>query len=90
MGNYLTPYENLEIVRYSLYLFGIFVADKNHNWVNVDAVEPFNSMWGDVEQTVAALHPNTQNTTSLRWNKTTLVTLTYYSGFTYGLCFLVN
>lgn len=36
-------------------LFGVFVADKNDNRINVNAVESLNSMWADVEQTVTAL-----------------------------------
>lgn len=36
-------------------LFGVFVADKNDNGVNVNAVESLNSVRADVEQTVTAL-----------------------------------
>lgn len=38
-----------------LNLLGIFVADKDNNWINVNTVEPFDGVRGDVEQTVAAL-----------------------------------
>lgn len=36
-------------------LFGVFVADKNNNRINVNAVESLNSVRADVEQTVTAL-----------------------------------
>lgn len=36
-------------------LFGVFVADKNDNRVNVNAMESLDSVRADVEQTVAAL-----------------------------------
>lgn len=42
---------------YLLDLFGIFVADKDDNRINVNAVEPFNGVRGNVEQTVTTLHP---------------------------------
>lgn len=36
-------------------LLGVFVADKDNNWINVNAVEPFNGVRGNVEQTVTTL-----------------------------------
>lgn len=36
-------------------LFGVFVADKNDDRVNVNTVESLNSVRADVEQTVTAL-----------------------------------
>lgn len=36
-------------------LLGVFVADKNNNWIDVNAVEPFDGMRGNVKQTVTAL-----------------------------------
>lgn len=41
---------------HSLYLLGIFVADENDDWVDVDAVETFDGVRSDVKQTVAVLH----------------------------------
>lgn len=41
---------------YLLDLLGVFVADKDNNWINVNTVEPLNGVRGDVEQTVTALH----------------------------------
>ena len=41
---------------YLLDLLCIFVADEDDNWINVNAVEPFDGVRGDVEQTVTALH----------------------------------
>lgn len=34
---------------HSLYLLGIFVADENDDWVDVDAVETFNGVRSDVK-----------------------------------------
>lgn len=36
-------------------LLGVFVADKDDDGVDVDAVEPFDGVRCDVQQTVAAL-----------------------------------
>lgn len=36
-------------------LLGIFVANKHNDWINVNTVEPFDGMWSNVKQTVAAL-----------------------------------
>lgn len=41
---------------HSLYLLGIFVADKNDDGVDVDAVETFDGVRSDVKETVAVLH----------------------------------
>lgn len=38
-------------------LLGVFVADEDNYWINVNTVEPFDGVRGNVEQTVAALHP---------------------------------
>lgn len=51
---------------YLLDLLGVFVADENNNWINVNTVEPFDGVRCDVEQTVTALHPNKENGTSLQ------------------------
>lgn len=51
---------------YLLDLLGVFVADENNNWINVNTVEPFDGVRCDVEQTVTALHPNKENRTSLQ------------------------
>lgn len=34
---------------HSLYLLGIFVADENDDWVDVDAVETFDGVRSDVK-----------------------------------------
>lgn len=34
---------------HSLYLLGIFVADENDNWVDVNAVETFDGVRSDVK-----------------------------------------
>lgn len=51
---------------YSLDLLGIFVANENDDWVDVNAVEAFDGVWGNVEQTVTVLrgrtHHGCQNT----------------------------
>lgn len=44
----------------SLYLLGIFVADENHDGVDVNAVQTFNGVRSDVEQTVAVLRKGRQ------------------------------
>lgn len=46
---------------YLLDLLGVFVADKDNNWINVNTVEPLNGVRGDVEQTVTALHQKDKN-----------------------------
>lgn len=51
-----------ETGHYLLDLLGVFVADKDNNWINVNAVEPFDSVRGNVEQTVTALHQKTKRT----------------------------
>ena len=79
---------------YLLDLLGVFVADKNNNGINVNAVEPFDSMRGDVEQTVAALHPKRDNrkitsASSQIFNEVSngLTAITHYSGFkTFAPC----
>lgn len=46
-------------------LLGVFVADEHDDGINVNTVEPLDGVRRDVEQTVAALHPNTDNRTSV-------------------------
>lgn len=45
---------------YLLDLLGVFVADEDNYWINVNTVEPFDGVRGNVEQTVTALHPKTR------------------------------
>lgn len=61
-------FPNMQTGFHLLDLLGIFVADENNNWINVNAVEPFDGMWGDVKQTVTALHPNKGSRTSVTPN----------------------
>ena len=42
---------------YLLDLLCVFVTDEDNNWINVNAVEPFDGVRGNVEQTVTALYP---------------------------------
>ena len=52
-----TTEEDLCVGCYLLDLLGVFVADEDNYWINVNTVEPFDGVRGNVEQTVAALHP---------------------------------
>lgn len=43
-------------VKNLLDLLGIFVADKDNDWINVNTVEPFDGVRGNVKQTVTTLN----------------------------------
>lgn len=47
-------------------LLGVFVAHKNNDWINVNAVEPFDGVRCNVEQTVAALQSDRERKTEFR------------------------
>lgn len=55
-----TTEEDLCVGCYLLDLLGVFVADEDNYWINVNTVEPFDGVRGNVEQTVTALHPKTK------------------------------
>lgn len=47
-------------------LLGVFVADKNYNWIDVNAVKSFYGMWSNIKQAVTPLgQTKTQNITEL-------------------------